>query len=215
MYLVFITGFIIVLASNCFAINELKKRTIASTSFLSFTEAQKKPVSSNLIAKEQSIAKIKASTLVGYIFLLVSFLAIIKLLRKNKIKNTESIMTMEVQTILEVMPDALVICNQEGNITFINSMAKKIFGYTQSELVGKKIEILIPSHLAAQHEKHRQNYLNSPHIRPMGIELELKARHKNGREFPVEIELSPVETNNGVNTIAAIRDLTERKKICA
>lgn len=132
------------------------------------------------------------------------------------IKNTELALqrvTIEVKSLLEGAPDALVISDQKGKITYINSMAEKLFGYTRSELMGQKIETLIPNRFGIQHEKHRQSYFKKPYVRPMGHGLELYAMHKNGLEIPVEINLSPIETDTGMAVIAAIRDITEHKQM--
>jgi len=134
----------------------------------------------------------------------------------TEIKNTELALqnaTMEVKSLIEGAPDALVICDQAGKITYINSMTEKLLGYAQSELIGEKVEILIPNRFTSQHKKDRENYVQNPHVRPMGTEIELYAKHKTGLEIPVEINLSPIKTNTGLNVIAAIRDVTERKQL--
>lgn len=115
--------------------------------------------------------------------------------------------------LIEAMPDALVIVNPNGNIVLINHQTELTFGYERSELLGKRVESLMPDRYTTQHEVYRQNYFNQPRVRPMGIGLELYGKHKDGHEFPVEISIGPLETAEGIFTLAAIRDVTERKRI--
>ena len=114
--------------------------------------------------------------------------------------------------LLEATPDCLIISNKEGQIIFANAVTEKIFGYTSEELIGQKIEFLIPTRYLKQHVNHRQHYFDKPSLRPMGIGLDLHGKHKDGHEFPVEISLSPIETEEGLLVLAAVRDITERKK---
>ncbi|MDP3705943.1 MAG: PAS domain S-box protein [Legionellaceae bacterium] len=118
----------------------------------------------------------------------------------------------KMNALLEATPDCLIISNKEGQIIFANAVTEKIFGYTSEELVGQKIEFLIPTRYLKQHVNHRQHYFDKPSLRPMGIGLDLHGKHKDGHEFPVEISLSPIETEEGLLVIAAVRDITERKK---
>ena len=114
--------------------------------------------------------------------------------------------------LLEATPDCLIISNKEGQIIFANAVTEKIFGYTSEERIGQKIEFLIPTRYLKQHVNHRQHYFDKPSLRPMGIGLDLHGKHKDGHEFPVEISLSPIETEEGLLVLAAVRDITERKK---
>jgi diguanylate cyclase (GGDEF)-like protein/PAS domain S-box-containing protein len=122
-------------------------------------------------------------------------------------------MTSTMNMLLEAMPDGLIISNKAGQIIFANAVVEKIFGYTSSELTGEKIECLIPTRYSKQHIKHRQHYFEDPHRRPMGASLNLQGKHKDGHEFPVEISLSPIETEEGLVVLTAVRDITDRKKI--
>lgn len=115
--------------------------------------------------------------------------------------------------ILEKSPDALVIINEDGEIVFVNGQAENMFGYMKSELLGQKIETLMPECYRAAHEKNRTAYLKKPTIRTMGFGLRLYALHKNGNEIPVDISLSPIKTSAGLTVLAAIRDITERKAL--
>lgn len=115
------------------------------------------------------------------------------------------------RALLESAPDAMVIVGADGHITLVNAQTEKLFGYTRSELIGAPVEMLIPDRFHAEHSGHRSRFFAAPSVRPMGAELDLYARHEDGREFPVEISLSPLETPEGPLVSAAIRDITERK----
>jgi PAS domain S-box-containing protein len=115
-------------------------------------------------------------------------------------------------TLLDTAPDAMVIVNEEGEIQLINRQTEKLFGYERDELVGRKVEILIPGEFRTRHEAHRKDYNKNLSVRPMHIGLELLGLKKDGTRFPVEISLSPLETAENTLVSASIRDITERKK---
>lgn len=144
---------------------------------------------------------------IGLVFFIVNCLFISGLISGMHRANARS------NTLLEAIPDALIISNQHGDITYANAMVEHMFGYTPSELIGKKIEFLMPERYTLQHKKHRQNYVKNPCRRPMGRGLELYGKHKEGHEFPVEISLSPVDMKDGLLVLSVVRDTTERKKI--
>ncbi len=115
--------------------------------------------------------------------------------------------------LLETLPDAIVAVDRDGTIVQLNSQTQALFGYTRDELIGQKIEILVPESYRRQHHQHRQNFAETPKTRRMGADLDLYGRRRNGSEFPVEISLSPVATENGMFVLSAIRDISERKRI--
>ncbi|WP_292989286.1 PAS domain S-box protein [Nitrosomonas sp.] len=114
--------------------------------------------------------------------------------------------------LLELAPDGIVITDRSGRITMVNAQTEKWFGYTKNELIGQPIEKLVPERFRATHPAHRQNYLANPVVRPMGAGLELYGRRSDDSEFPVEISLSPLKTNQGLLVTSIIRDITARKQ---
>ncbi|HTU68926.1 MAG TPA: ATP-binding protein [Candidatus Baltobacteraceae bacterium] len=113
--------------------------------------------------------------------------------------------------LLEYAPDATLIVDADGRIRLLNAQAERLFGYYREELIGQPIEMLIPARYRTRHVGERKGYYHDPHVRPMGVGLELNGLRKNGSEFPVEISLSPVNTSDGTFVSASIRDSSERK----
>ena len=114
--------------------------------------------------------------------------------------------------LLESTPDAMVIINGAGEIVLINSHTEQLFGYGREDLLGHSVERLIPARFQHRHLDHRAGYFNEPHVRPLKAGLELYAIRKDGQEFPVEVSLTPLGTEEGVYVTAAIRDISERKR---
>jgi PAS domain S-box-containing protein len=117
------------------------------------------------------------------------------------------------EALLDAAPDAIVIVDARGEIVLVNAQVETLFGYRREELLGSQVEVLVPERHHPVHGSHRARYHEAPHVRPMGVELELFAQRKDGTEFPVEISLSPLETAEGTLVSAAIRDVTERRAV--
>jgi PAS domain S-box-containing protein len=114
--------------------------------------------------------------------------------------------------LLEAMPDGIIMVNSSGRIVACNRHAERLFRYEPLELRGQPVEILLPERHRRSHLDHRAQYLQRPRARPMGVAVELIALRKDGSELPVEISLSPLETDEGLLISSAIRDITERKR---
>jgi PAS domain S-box-containing protein len=115
--------------------------------------------------------------------------------------------------LLEALPDAIVVVDREGTIVQVNSQMQKLFGYERDELLGQKVEVLVPESFRRQHHHHREDFAANPKTRRMGADLDLYGRRRNGSEFPVEISLSPASTLNGTFVLSAIRDISDRKRV--
>jgi len=115
------------------------------------------------------------------------------------------------EALLESAPDALVMVDGQGRISLINKQVENIFGYRREELLGQPLEILVPRSFRDRHPEHRALYASDPRARPMGAGLDLYAVAKDGKEFPVDISLSPLMTEEGLMVTAAIRDISERR----
>lgn len=110
------------------------------------------------------------------------------------------------------MPDAIVLVDRAGRITEFNVRAVVMFGYAHAEVLGRPVELLLPERHRNDHVADRARYAHSPHVRMMGTQQGLVARHKDGHEFPVEISLAPFQSPNGTLVVAAIRDMTGRRR---
>jgi PAS domain S-box-containing protein len=116
------------------------------------------------------------------------------------------------RSVLESAPDAMVIVDAGGEIQLANAATEAMFGYTRGELIGSSVEMLIPERYRAGHPGHREGFFGHPRPRAMGAGLELSGVRKDGGECPVEISLSPLQTEDGLFATAAIRDASERKR---
>ena len=114
---------------------------------------------------------------------------------------------------LDAAPDAMLIIDAAGLIRFANQQVFAVFGYSHDEIIGQKIEALMPERFRTRHVNHREHYIDTVPVRPMGAGLDLFGRRKNGTEFPVEISLSPIEDVDRLLIAAAIRDVTDRKRV--
>ncbi|MEO6419678.1 MAG: PAS domain S-box protein [Polyangiaceae bacterium] len=115
--------------------------------------------------------------------------------------------------ILNTAPDAMLVVGPDQRIAFVNTQTETIFGYTRRELLGQTLDLLIPNRMRAAHEAHVSGFFANPKARLMGSGLALFGRHKSGTEIPIEVSLSPYHTEGGVSVSAAIRDITDRKRI--
>lgn len=117
------------------------------------------------------------------------------------------------ESLFEHAPDAIVVVDSQGVLCSANALAAEMFGYTVDELIGKPIESLMPDRLRKGHVIHRAHYMDNPQSRPMGSGLPLFGLRQDGSEFPVDINLSPIQTTTGPNVMAVVRDLTEQKRL--
>ena len=113
--------------------------------------------------------------------------------------------------VVEAAPNAMVMIGRAGEIVMVNAQAERAFGYTRAELVGQPVEMLVPERFRARHPELRQTFFFDPKPRPMGAGRDLYGVRKDGSEFPVEIGLNPIETDEGTMVLSAIVDITQRK----
>jgi two-component system, LuxR family, sensor kinase FixL len=123
----------------------------------------------------------------------------------------EAAVELRFRLVVEAAPNAMVMINPAGVIVMVNGQAERVFGYSRDELLGQPVEMLVPQRFRGHHPGLRQAFFAEPRARPMGVGRELYGLRKDGAEFPVEIGLNPIETEEGIMVLSAIVDITERK----
>ena len=116
-------------------------------------------------------------------------------------------------SLLEFVPDGIVVADADGTVVYANAMAVQLFGWEREELVGQAVEVLMPARHRNAHLGLRRGYHEAPRARPMGLGTDLAALRKDGSEFPAEISLSPIRSGETTWAVAAIRDATERRRV--
>jgi PAS domain S-box-containing protein len=129
-----------------------------------------------------------------------------------KVQRDAKLMEARFRDLLESTPDGIVMANPTGHIVIANSQAETLFGYEAGELRGQPVDILLPERYRRAHTVHRSNYFLQPRKRAMGSGLDLAGVRKDGTEFPIEISLSPLRTEENAFVMSAIRDISERKR---
>ncbi len=128
-----------------------------------------------------------------------------------KVLRDAKLIDAKFRNVLESTPDSIIMANASGRIVLANSLAERMFGYGPGELRGKPLEVLMPERFRSAHLAHRHGYVAAPRPRPMGAGRTLFGLRKNDEEFPVEISLSPIDTEEGTLIMSAIRDTSERR----
>src|SRR5450631_4202676 len=120
--------------------------------------------------------------------------------------------TTRLESLLQAVPDALVGMDQEGVIRFVNRQTEALFGYDRDQLIGRRIETLVPESLWQIYAEHRQRYFADPRTRSSGLEVELSGQQRDGSEFPINISLSTIDTGDVLLVITAVRDVAQQKQ---
>jgi PAS domain S-box-containing protein len=132
--------------------------------------------------------------------------------RKNG-NGGEELPPVSYQAVFRAAPDGIIIVDRSGTIREANPQAARLFGYAREELLGSKVEKLVPPSYRERHPQQRAHYHENPEERPMGIGLQLRGVRKDGRQMPVEVCLSPFQTDEGEFVIAVVRDISERDRL--
>lgn len=120
---------------------------------------------------------------------------------------------VSLHALLDAAPDAMILVDASGRIVLANAQSERLFGYTRGELLQSNVDRLVPDAVRAGHAAHRARFMADAKARPMGAALDLRARRKDGSEIPVEISLSPLETRGARLVTAAIRDISDRRRL--
>jgi two-component system sensor kinase FixL len=130
---------------------------------------------------------------------------------EQALRDSETAAERRFRQVVEAAPNAMVMINPAGEIVMVNAQAERVFGYPRAELLGQSVEILVPERFRRHHPGLRATFFADPKPRPMGAGRDLCGLRKDGSEFPIEIGLNPVETDEGSMVLSAIVDITERK----
>ena len=165
-----------------------------------------------LMKNKESNFKSRTAFMRSFYILMVSTLVLLLVVFFTIRHNLQVRLKAEekLKALIESTPDALVIVDSVGCIVIVNKQAEKIFGYHRSEIIGKKIEVLIPERFKIKHPHYREGYSYNSQARAMGTGIELFARKKDGTEFPVEISLSPLKSEGLV--LSTVRDISKNKE---
>lgn len=134
-------------------------------------------------------------------------------MKATRSPKSESLTTEALRVVFDAAPDAMIVVDQEGRIRALNARVEELFGYDPTELLGGDVETLVPLELRDEHRRIRAAYTEAPTPRPIGVGLDISARHKSGAMIPVDISLSPVRIDGEILIIAAVRDVTERNRL--
>ena len=160
---------------------------------------------------EQSIQRLNVILYSVLAVVFILSLIVIRQVRRDILKREAG--EKKFRALLDAAPDATIIADEKGIIRMINKQAEDLFDYTRKEMTGQPVEILVPAALHTAHVHHRNTFMKTARLRAMGAGLELFAVKKDSSQFPVEISLSPIHTDEGLMVIASVRDITQRKHL--
>lgn len=152
----------------------------------------------------------RAMSLIGFIIVASAIVFVIVMLRHAL--DTVAAQAQNQRTLIEAAPNGIVVVGPHGVIIGLNARAEHLFGYDRAELIGKPVETLVPDKIARAHVAFRELFQQAPETRPMGAGRDLRARCRDGREFPVEIGLNPIDWEGQRAVLATVTDITERKQ---
>lgn len=166
------------------------------------------------VQKDKNVSNVRSLNILLYTVLSVTYLlSMIMIFRVRREVRQREAGERKFQAMLQAAPDATVITDERGMIRMINQQTEKLFGYGRGEMLDQPVEMLIPAELHTAHQHHRNSFMKKASLREMGAGLELYAVRKGDQQFPVEISLSPIHTDEGMMVIASVRDITHRKKL--